>query len=70
MALNDILIVTDPDIEVDLYLNDRLHPFGTIKPLYALKYLALDLLSLEVKEVRGSDYDCKLSVTVSTREGK
>ena len=70
MALNDILIVTDPDIEVDLYLNDRLHPFGTIKPLYALKYLALDLLSLEVKEVRGSNYDCKLSVTVSTREGR
>lgn len=70
MALNDILIVTDPDIEVDLYLNDRLHPFGTIKPLYALKYLALDFRSLEVKEVRGSNYDCKLSVTVSTREGK
>lgn len=70
MTLNDILIVTDPDIEVDLYLNDRLHFMGTIKPLYALKYLALDLLSLEVKEVRGSNYDCKLSVTVSTREGK
>ena len=33
MTLNDILIVTDPDIEVDLYLNDRLHPFGTIRPL-------------------------------------
>ena len=70
MTLNDILIVTDPDIEVDLYLNDRLHPFGTIRPLYALKYLALDVRSLEVKEVRGSNYDCKLSVIVSTREEK
>lgn len=53
MTLNDILIVTDPDIEVDLYLNDWLHPFGTIRPLYALKYLASDFRSLEVKEVRG-----------------
>lgn len=70
MTLNDILIVTDPDIEVDLYLNDRLNPFGTIRPLYALKYLALDFRSLEVKEVRGSNYDCKLSVVVSTREEK
>lgn len=70
MTLNDILIVTDPDIEVVLYLNDRLHPFGTIRPLYALKYLASDFRSLEVKEVRVSNYDCKLSVTVSTREGK
>ena len=70
MTLDDILMVTDPDIEVDLYLNDRLNPIGTIRPLYALRYLALDLRSLEVKEVRGSNYDCKLSVTVSTREEK
>lgn len=70
MTLNDILMVTDPDIEVDLYLNDRLHLFGTIRPLYALKYLSLDFLCLKAKEVRGSNYDCKLSVTVSTREEK
>ncbi|RGH19419.1 hypothetical protein DWV75_02350 [Ruminococcus sp. AF12-5] len=70
MTLNDVLIVAGPDIEVDLYLNDRLNPIGTIRPLYALKYLALDFRSLEVKEVRGSNYDCKLSVIVSTREEK
>ena len=70
MTLNDILIVADPDIEVDLYINDHIHFMGTIRPLYALKYLALDLLSLEVKEVHGSNCDCKLSVTVSTREEK
>lgn len=70
MTLNDILMVTGRDIAVDLYINDRLNPICTIRPLYALKYLALDLLSLEVKEVRGSSYDCKLSVTVSTREEK
>ena len=70
MTLNDVLIVAGPDIEVDLYLNDRLNPIGTIRPLYALKYLALDFRSLEVKEVRGSNYDCKLSAIVSTREEK
>jgi hypothetical protein len=70
MTLNDILTVADPDIEVDLYINDHSHFMCTIKPLYALKYLASDFHSLEVKEVRGSNYDCKLSVTVSTREGK
>ena len=70
MTLNDILIVADPDIEADLYINDHIHFMGTIKPSYALKYLALDLLSLEVKEVRWSNYDCKLSVIVSTREEK
>ena len=70
MTLDDILMVTDPDIEVDLYLNDRINPIGTIRPLYALRYLTLDFRSLEVKEVRGSNYDCKLSVTVSTREEK
>lgn len=70
MTLNDVLMVAGRDIAVELYINDRLNPICTIRPLYALKYLALDLLSLEVKEVRGSNYDCKLSVTVSTREGK
>ncbi len=70
MTLNDILMVVGPDIEVDLYLNDRLNPIGTIRPLYALRYLTLDFRSLEVKEARGSNYDCKLSVTVSTREEK
>ena len=68
MTLDDILMVTDPDIEVDLYLNDRLNPIGTIRPLYALRYLALDLRSLEIKEVRGSNYDCKLAVIVSGEE--
>ena len=70
MTLNDILIVADPDIEVDLYINDYIHFMGTIKPLYALKYLASNFRSLEVKEVRGGNYDCKLSVFVSTSEEK
>ena len=70
MTLNDILMVADPDIEVDLYINDHIHFMGTIKSLYALKYLASDFRSLEVKNVRGGSCDCKLSVFVSTREGK
>lgn len=69
MTLNDILMVADPDIEVDLYLNDRLHFIGTVRPLYALRYLALDFRNLEVKDIRGGNYDCKLVVIVS-REGK
>lgn len=68
MTLNDILMVAGRD--VDLYLNDRLNPICTIRPLYALKYLSLDFLCLKAKDVRGSNYDCKLSVTVSTREEK
>lgn len=70
MTLNDVLMVAGPDIGVDLYLNGRLNPICTIRPLYALKYLASDFRSLEVKNVRGGSCDCKLSVFVSTREGK
>lgn len=70
MTLNDVLMVADPNIEVDLYTHDHIHFMGTIKPSYALKYLASDFRSLEVKEIRGGSHDCKLSVTVSTREGK
>lgn len=46
MTLNDILMVADPNIEVDLYIHDHIHFMGTIKPLYALKYLASDFRSL------------------------
>lgn len=60
MTLNDVLTVTDPNIEVDLYIHDHIHFMGTIKPSYALKYLASDFRS----------HDCKLSVIVSTREEK
>lgn len=70
MTLNDILMVADPNIEVDLYIHDHIHFMGTIKSLYALKYLASDFRSLEVKEIRGGSHDCKLSVNVSTREEK
>ena len=68
MTLNDILMVAGPDIEVDLYLNDRLNPIGTIRPLHALRYLALDFQNLEVKDIRGGNYDCKLVVIVSGEE--
>lgn len=70
MTLNDILMVTDHDVTIKLYERDNSHYMGTIKPLYALKYLASNFRSLEAKEVRGGNYDCKLSVFVSTREEK
>lgn len=40
MTLNDILMVADPDIKVEIYLNDGLVFIGAVRPLYALKYLA------------------------------
>lgn len=70
MTLNDILMVTDHDVTIKLYERDNSHYMGAMKPLYALKCLASNFRSLEVKEVRGGNYDCKLSVFVSTREEK
>lgn len=68
MTLNDILMVTDPEVTIGLYENDDSHYIGAIKPLYALKCLNMYTIGAKVLNIRASAASNAITVVINREE--
>lgn len=68
MTLNDILMVTDPDVTIQLYERDESHYMGDIKPLYALKCFNMYTIGTKVLNIRASEASNAITVVLNGEE--
>ncbi len=68
MTLNDILMVTDPDVTIQLYESDESHYIGAMKPLYALKCLNMYTIRAKVLNIRASAASNAITVVLNGEE--
>lgn len=68
MTLNDILMVTDPDVTIQMYESDKSHYIGAMKPLYALKCLNKYTIGAKVLNIRASAASNAITVVLNGGE--
>jgi hypothetical protein len=68
MTLNDILMVTDPEVTIGLYENDDSHYIGAIKPLYALKCFNMYTIGAKVLNIKASETSNAIVVIINCEE--